>query len=93
MTWFLLLVVLNIADAVTTTIGVKRGAGELNPVMRVLMAKVGTLPALLGWKAAFFGAMFYFLPAIDVRAMMVLCAFYAAVVGWNIFHLRRLKQA
>ena len=90
MTWFLLLVVLNIADAVTTTMGIKRGAKEHNPVMRVLMAKVGTLPALLGWKAAYLGAMFYFLPVIDPRALMVLCAFYAAVVIWNIVQLRRL---
>ena len=90
MTWFLLLVALNVADAVTTTMGVKRGAKELNPVMRVLMAKVGTLPALLGWKAAFLGGVYAFLPVIDPRALMGLCAFYAAVVGWNIVQLRRL---
>lgn len=88
MTWFLLLVALNVADAVTTTMGIKRGARELNPVMRVLMAKVGPLPALLGWKGAFLGVMFYFLPVIDPRAMMVLCVFYAGVVGWNIFQIR-----
>ena len=90
MTWFILLVVLNVADAVTTTMGIKRGARELNPLMRVLMKKVGPLPALLGWKGIFLGAMFYFLPVIDPRALMGLCAFYAAVVGWNIFQLRKI---
>ena len=90
MTWFILLVALNVADAVTTTMGIKRGARELNPVMRALMAKVGPLPALLGWKAAFLGGVYAFLPVIDPRALMVLCAFYAAVVGWNTFQLRKI---
>ena len=89
MTWFLLLVVLNVADAVTTTMGIKRGAKELNPVMRALMAKVGTLPALLGWKALFLGCVYAFLPVIDPRALMVLCAFYAGVVLWNGYQIRR----
>ena len=88
MTWFILFAVLNAADAATTLAGLKRGAREANPVMRALFAKLGPAPVLIAWKAVFLGAMFYFLPVIDVRALMVLCVFYAGVVAWNIVQLR-----
>ena len=89
MIWFVLLVVLNVADAVTTIVGLKRGATEANPVMRALFARVGPAPALIAWKGAFLGAMFYFLQMIDERALMVLCAFYSGVVAWNVLQLKR----
>lgn len=58
--WLILLVVTQVADVITTNYGVRHSiVSEGNKVMRKLIARFGLLGALVGAKAAIFGAMYY----------------------------------
>ena len=72
---------LQVADVTLTTLILRRGGRELNPVMRWLMDKVGVIPAMAVTKALLVA---YFAWA-DIPALTIAgCVLYAAVVVWNL---------
>ena len=80
----LILIALNIADIVTTVIGLKRGATEGNPVARKLLGPVPALPAMIGLKLALLAVLtlllVYYPSWWPVGAAFCL---YSAYVVWN----------
>jgi len=57
---FLLLIVLNIIDFITTYVGiVSFGSTEMNPIMASAIQWTGTVWAVLGVKALVFGHIYY----------------------------------
>ncbi|MBW2081674.1 MAG: hypothetical protein JRF46_01115 [Deltaproteobacteria bacterium] len=94
---FLELVVLNIADIVTTIEAISRGGRELNPFMRRLMGRLGTGGALGLVKfiaLALIMLLVLFVPApYDVYVtvlLLVLCGYYAIILVNNFSVIRRL---
>jgi hypothetical protein len=70
-TLFWLFAALQAADAATTAYILHRGGRELNPLLRAIMARVGTWPGLLGFKAMILGATAY--------------ADYRYPLGWGVY--------
>ena len=91
-TLFLLLVALQIADAVTTVKVLKQGGEELNPVLAPLMRVVGVVPSLVLVKAVLLGtfvAAGYVLPANLLGVALILADIvYAAIVVSNIEQIK-----
>lgn len=79
------------ADVATTLYVLHRGGSELNPLMRVLMRRMGAPAALvashvaIGWAAWYFGAY------IGIYPLWLVTAFYALVVGRNLLVIRGLR--
>ena len=79
-----ILLVLMIADAVTTYIALDKGAHEANPVIALLMRQIGVVPALVVIKAVgAVGAVAIFYLAPEVLTFIAI-AVYALVVIHNI---------
>lgn len=83
---------LQLIDYELTSGILKRGGRELNPMLRWLMGRIGTRPALLaakllavalGWVLAYHG---------EALALVVLCVIYLGVCAWNWRVLRRLRR-
>jgi len=89
-TWFALLVLVNIMDAVTTIKALSLGGREINPVMRLAMHRIGTVPAIALMKLAVLYAVFTNLGTI-ILYMPLLVLVYVGVVGWNLRQIARLK--
>lgn len=88
MTAFYILVALNVLDAAMTALILQRGGVELNPLMRSLMVKVGTIPALVAVKVAML-TLIYWLNLGEWLWLLV--AAYAGICAWNGNVLRRQK--
>ena len=89
----LLFIGLQLIDYELTSGILKRGGRELNPMLRWLMGRIGTRPALLaaqllavalGWLLAYHG---------EALALVALCVIYTGVCAWNWRVLRRLRRA
>lgn len=90
-----LFVALQLADIASTVRALDKGARELNPVVRWIMARLGTVPGLIvikgaGCAAIIAGILFAhaYSPTIALIAMAIFCAAYAYVVLHN---LRQVK--
>lgn len=70
-TLFWLFAALQAADAATTAYILHRGGRELNPLLRAIMARIGTWPGLLGFKALILTATAY--------------ADYRYPLGWGVY--------
>lgn len=78
-----LLFALQIADAYTTVVVLKRGGRELNPIMRYVFEAVGIEEALL-LKAAVVTVIGYFVGQhTGVEYLTALVLFYLGIVLWN----------
>lgn len=86
----LLLIALNIADAVTTYIALKRiaNAVEGNPVLRFLMDKLGLMGALIAKMVVVIGATYVAYDYGQHWPFVVLCALYAFIVYNNLKIIR-----
>jgi hypothetical protein len=92
MTTYLLifLVILQLADIVTTWLIVSRPGGrELNPVLAALFRAVGLLPGLLIVKGAFVALMIWVTPFLPPAVLALICAGYCWVVWHNLQVLRK----
>ena len=88
-TWFALLVLASLLDAATTVYALRQsGTREANPVMRWVMGKLGTVPALLVIKAVPLLALFYALQG-HILYVPLGVAVYAAAALWNLFAVYR----
>lgn len=87
---FLILVALQAADAYTTWRVLRGGGRELNPVLRVLMDRIGIVPALAVVKlvAVLFVGLFLLEHAV---ILLGLIAVYVLVV-WNNWQQLRKRQ-
>ena len=90
-TWFGLLVLVNVMDALTTIKALQLGGRELNPALAHIMRMIGVVPALAIMK----GAMLYFAFSslqLIILYMPLLVAFYVAAVCWNLYQIAKLKR-
>ena len=89
MTYFHILVALNVLDSYLTLRVLLEGGHEANPFMRALMDRIGAPPALVVVKAATLGLLY----VIDVgdELLIALCVVYAGICAWNWRVLRRLR--
>lgn len=94
MTWLLiLLIVLSIADIVTTVIGVKLGASEGNPVARYFLGLKFSIPRMILLKAALcaiLGLLLVYYPSWW-PLIALNCAFSVYVVWNNVQVIRELR--
>lgn len=86
----LLLTALNIADAVTTYIALKRiaNAVEGNPVLRFLMDKLGLMGALIAKMVVVIGATYVAYDYGQYWPFIVLSVLYALIVYNNLKIIR-----
>ena len=85
---FILIVLLGIADVVTTIIAMRRGMTELNPVARPLFRLFGVVSVTLVFKLMFFAAVLALAWIYPYPALLVGIAFLqAAIVAKNLFEL------
>jgi hypothetical protein len=81
-----LFILLNVADAVLTLIGIAHGKTEMNPVATYLMDRIGVLQAVVSIKVA----SVVIVLAVARRVPLLLpvgCVTVAAAVVWNIWEL------
>ena len=81
---FIAFVVAQIADFVTTILALDRkGTREANPVMKWLMGKIGTAPALFFPKVAYIGiaAAFFSYPGIHWVYGVIAAIFFAVAIN------------
>lgn len=81
---FIAFVVAQIADFVTTILALDRkGTREANPVMKWLMGKIGTAPALFFPKLAYvaLATLFMGYPGIEWVYGIIAAAFFAVAVN------------
>lgn len=81
---FIAFVVAQIADFVTTILALDRkGTREANPVMKWLMGKIGTAPALFFPKLAYvaIATLFMGYPGIEWVYGIIAAAFFAVAVN------------
>jgi choline-glycine betaine transporter len=90
---FILFLVVQIADVITTVRAIAAGASEGNPLIAGVMKKIGVIPSLIIVKVFVICAVgigFYFLPYWLLSAFLgVGSAVYIAVVVNNIIVERR----
>lgn len=80
-TLFVILILLNAADAILTTYGLTRGfAEELNPAMVWLIANAGLGPTMLGKLILIPPAAFYISRAASPVAILACIIAYAVIV-------------
>ncbi len=84
---FAALVVLNVADVVTTQVGLDRGAVERNPLMVDAVGSWGTAVVAKGLCLATAAGVLIYAPrrsrVLDVGVLVCVC-WYVGVVCWNL---------
>jgi hypothetical protein len=85
MTTFLLFLILQCCDAVTTLAFLKHGVAEANPLIRLAL-RVSATPAipLLGFKIAACAIAWFAWRSSRVRLLRRINLFFAACVAWNL---------
>lgn len=81
-----LFILLNVADAALTVIGIMQGKRELNPVLQWLMEQIGLLSALVLVKSVTVGIVL----AVATRVQLLLpigCIAVTGAVLWNVMQL------
>ncbi|MBA2772110.1 MAG: hypothetical protein H0U34_08910 [Sphingomonas sp.] len=81
-----LFILLNVADALLTMIGISQGKKEMNPVANLLMEQIGVLPAVLLIKLASVAVVL----AVATRVPLLLpigCVAVTGAVLWNLTEL------
>ncbi len=81
-----LFILLNVADALLTMIGMSQGKKEMNPVANLLMEQIGVLPTVVLVKTASVAIVL----AVATRLPLLLaigCVAVAGAVVWNLIKL------
>ena len=82
---FWLFVILQAADAITTVLGLRMGASEVNPLVRQMgLPGVKLLALLLAGVLLYTGR---------VRCLRLPCIWFGGIVAWNLFVIGRLYFA
>ena len=84
---------LQAADAYTTTYGIKNGLKEANPIMRFLIAKLGLYVGQLAIRLPIIAMVSYFAMTggLEECAMILLVVPFAALLVNNIYWLRKAR--
>ena len=89
----ILFLLLQLADAATTTYGIKNGLKEANPVMRFLIGKLGLYVGQAVIRLPIIGMVSYFALAggLEEWAMFSLVVPFAALLANNLYWLRKAR--
>lgn len=83
------LVALQVGDLITTEYVIeKQGGSELNPVMNWLFTKYGMHTVLIA-KILVVSSIGVLALKFYPPALIALCAFYTAIVGWNCYQITK----
>ena len=88
--WLAAFVAVNVLDMALTLYGLKRGAYEANPLLRLLMRKMPAAAALLAVKGVYVVAVGVML-AEAAPWLPWLTAFFAAICAWNAVQILRAR--
>lgn len=88
--WLAAFVGVNVLDAALTLYALKRGASELNPLMRLAMRVMPAPMALLAIKCAYVVAVAVML-AEAAPWLPWLTAFFVAVCAWNVAQILKMR--
>lgn len=88
---FIVFVLLQAADAVTTTIVLDKGGREANPVMNWLFDKLEVIPTFIVTKGVVIALFWHYAEAIPVALWLAMIAFYAWVVYNNLGVIEKLQ--
>lgn len=89
--WLAAFVAVNAMDMALTLYGLKRGAYEANPLLRLLMRKMPAPAALLAVKGAYVVTVCVML-ADAAPWLPWLTAFFAAICAWNVFQILKMRK-
>lgn len=89
---FVLFVLLQVADAVTTTIGLDKGGREANPVLRWLFDKIGLAPAFMITKGVVIVLFWHYAEAIPLAIWLAMIALYSWIVYNNLGAIEKLQN-
>ena len=87
-----LLILLQVADIITTIIALRGPAHESNPILKKIMDRIGVVPALLLVKGGFIAFLWYYQAMLPEPLLWLLCAGYVWIVAHNIFTIKKGKQ-
>ena len=87
----ILFLMIQFADAYTTTYGIKNGLKEANPVLRFLIGKLGLYVGQLAIRLPIIAMVSYFAltGGLEEWAMIALVVPFAALLANNLYWLRR----
>lgn len=87
----ILFLMIQFADAYTTTYGIKHGIKEANPIMRFLIAKLGLYvgQAVIRLPIIVMVSYFALTGGLEEWAMIALVVPFAALLANNLYWLRR----
>ena len=87
-----LLILLQVADIITTIIALRGPAHESNPILKKIMDRIGVVPALLLVKGGFIAFLWYYQDMLPEPLLWLLCAGYVWIVAHNIYTIKNGKQ-
>jgi hypothetical protein len=80
---------LQVLDVITTLLGLRMGAGEASPFIRMLMT-FGPVTGLLGAKLVGFALGAYCVATRRFRTIQIVNYFFAALILWNLANIMAL---
>lgn len=89
--WLAAFVAVNVLDMALTLYGLKRGAYEANPLLRLLMRKMPAAAALALTKGALIVAVALLIDQIG-RDLPYAVAVFGLVCAWNVVQIIRLRK-
>ena len=89
--WLAAFVAVNIFDMALTLYGLKRGAYEANPLLRLLMRKMPAAAALALTKGVLIVAVSLLIDQIG-RDLPWAVAVFAAICAWNVVQIVKLRK-
>lgn len=82
------MIALFCVDGVTTYFGLKLGGREANSVVRIIIATIGLVPALIATRAL----VFYAVGQVDARAMVFIAIVLAVIQLNNLACINKLRR-
>jgi len=89
---FIVFVLLQAADAVTTTIVLDKGGREANPIMRWLFDKIEVIPTFIIMKGIVIAVFWAYAETIPVWMWLAMIGFYGWVVYNNLGVIEKLQK-
>lgn len=89
--WLAAFLVVNLLDAALTIYGLRLGATEVNPLLRLLMRKMPAVAALALTKGALFVAAALLIDQIG-RDLAYAVAAFGLVCAWNAWQIVKLRK-
>jgi len=84
-----LLILLQVADIITTLIAFQGPAHEGNKFLKPIMDQIGVVPTLLLTKGGFIAFLWAYQALLPVPVIVGLCGFYVWIVWGNVQTIRK----